>query len=80
MTVHLACRDVDSARAVVEEWRPFGGPANTATAADGMDVVVIRFADPRFPVDVAEWAFENGYADDDDAARVIRRTGEAQYD
>jgi hypothetical protein len=78
MTVHLACHDAEAARAVADEWRPFGGPGNTA-ATDGADVVVIRFTDERFPLDIAEWAYENGKADNDDAARVIRRAGEAQH-
>jgi hypothetical protein len=35
------------------------------------NVVVIGYYDPRWPMDVAAWAFNNGYAHDAEAAAVI---------
>lgn len=69
MFVRLTCVSPESAAAVVDEAMIPGDAVHTARA-DGCDVV-LEFADPRFPMDVAEWAFTNGHAHDADAAHVI---------
>ncbi len=39
-------------------------------SADGT-AVVLTYTDKRYPLDVADWAFQNGYASDAAAADVI---------
>lgn len=67
--VRLTCISPDAAAAVVEEGTRPGDTVHTVRQ-DGAQVV-IGYHDPRWPMDVADWAFENGHAHDDDAARVI---------
>lgn len=43
---------------------------NHRARVDGSRVILI-YIDKRYPLDVAEWAFENGHADDPSAAAVI---------
>lgn len=67
--VRLTCISPEAAAAVVEEAHR---PLDTMhTVRQDGAVVVIGYYDPRWPLDVADWAFENGHAHDDDAARVI---------
>ena len=68
-TVQLKCLDAKAAAAVVAEWSSCGGADNTVQQAG--DRVRISYFDKRYPLDVAEWAFENDHAHDADAARVI---------
>lgn len=77
----LTCLSPDHAAAVVTEATRPGDTVHTVRQ-DG-DVVVIGYQDLRWPMDVAEWAHENGHAHDDDAAAVIaaaadRASGHAQ--
>lgn len=67
--VRLTCISPEAAAAVVEEGTRPGDTIHTVRQ-DGAQVV-IGYLDPRWPIDVADWAFENGHAHDDDAARVI---------
>ncbi|MFI2078602.1 hypothetical protein [Streptomyces triculaminicus] len=70
--IRLTCISPASAAAVVEDAsRPTrrGDMAHTVRQ-DGTHVV-IGYYDLRWPMNVAEWAHENGHAHDDDAARVI---------
>ncbi|MGR6922606.1 hypothetical protein ACU635_50845 [[Actinomadura] parvosata] len=69
--VRLHCISAASAAAVVREHADYfgAGPSNTVRQ-DGA-VVVIDYFDARWPVDIAEWAFEQGHAHDHDAAQVI---------
>lgn len=64
----LQCLSAESARAVAEE-------ADTDDAshhawAEGSTVALTYF-DKRYPLDVAEWAFNNGHCDDSAAGDVI---------
>ncbi|MFD4397238.1 hypothetical protein [Kitasatospora sp. NPDC058478] len=54
-TTRLICLTPEVAADVVAEHAPFGGRSNTATQ-DG-NAVVIEFYDPRWPMDIAEYAF-----------------------
>lgn len=65
----LTCISPEAAAAVVEEATRPGDTVHTVRQDDAQ--VVIGFYDPRFPMDVAEWAHVNSHAHDDDAARVI---------
>lgn len=68
-TTRLRCISPEAAAAVVAEATRPGDSVHTVYQ-DG-PTVVISYADLRFPMDVAEWAFANGHAHDGDAARVI---------
>lgn len=69
--VRLVCRNAESAARVVSEHMYYygAGPSNTIRQ-DGNEAVIGYF-DKRWPLDIAEWAHENGYASDGEAARVI---------
>lgn len=67
--IRLQCIGAESAAVVATEATAPGDTVHTARA-DGHDVV-IGYHDIRFPMDVAEWAFQNGHAHDHDAAKVI---------
>ncbi|WP_141576071.1 hypothetical protein [Actinomadura sp. WMMA1423] len=69
--IRLPClTDAAAAAVVAEHAEYFGaGPSNTVRQ-DGASVV-IGYHDPRWPLDIADWAFENGHATDSAAARVI---------
>ncbi|MBH1939251.1 hypothetical protein I5Q34_34190 [Streptomyces sp. AV19] len=67
----LACVSPEAAAAVVTAATRPGDTVHTVRQ-DGA-CVVIGYHDLRWPMDVAEWAHENGHAHDDDAARVIVR-------
>ena len=71
--VRLICKSPDAAEAVVAEaTRP--GDKDHTVRQEG-HVVLVGYYDARFPLDVADWAFEKGYAWDEDAARVIASLG-----
>ncbi|MGP4092979.1 hypothetical protein [Nonomuraea sp. KM90] len=67
--IRLHCISAESAAAVATEATRPGDTLHTARQ-DGHDVV-IGYHDLRYPMDVAEWAFENGHAHDHDAAQII---------
>ena len=69
----LNCLSPDHAAAVVAEAARPGASAHTVRQ-DG-SAVVIGYYDARWPMDVAEWAFENGHAGDEEAATVIAGLG-----
>lgn len=65
----LHCISSEAAAVVVLEATRPGD--TTHTVRQEAEHVVIGYADLRYPMDVAEWAHENGYAHDGDAAQVI---------
>ncbi|WP_127201724.1 hypothetical protein [Streptomyces sp. Z26] len=67
--IRLTCISTDAAAAVVAEATRPGDTVHTVRQ-DGAQVV-IGYLDPRWPLNVADWAGEHGHAHDDDAARVI---------
>ena len=67
--IRLTCLSPEAAAAVVEEGTRPGDTTHTVRQ-DGADVVIGYF-DKRWPLDVADWAGENGHASDSCAARVI---------
>ncbi|MCF3101461.1 hypothetical protein IPZ58_07690 [Streptomyces roseoverticillatus] len=71
--IRLTCLTPDAAAAVVDEHAEYfgAGPSNTVRQ-DGSDVVIDYF-DKRWPLDIAEWAAEQGHASDSSAAFVIAR-------
>lgn len=64
----LQCLSAESAQAVAAEADM--PEQNHRARADGSGVV-LTYIDKRYPLDVAEWAFEHGHADDPSAAAVI---------
>jgi hypothetical protein len=65
----LLCLSTRDAKAVTREANTAASRSNRAYQ-DG-PVVVIAYYDKRFAMDVAEWAFDHGHADDDAAAAAI---------
>lgn len=65
----LICLDEQHAAAVIEEATRPGDTVHTVRQEG--HVVVIGYFDKRWPLDVADWAGENGHASDSAAARVI---------
>jgi hypothetical protein len=65
----LDCISDSAARAVARE---ADRPGAHRAVAFGSRVFISWF-DKRYPMDVAEWAFENGYCDDDSAGSLIGR-------
>lgn len=68
-SVHLQCLDETAAKIVATELRRPGDKFHNVTRRGSK--VRITFRDLRWPMDVAEWAFENDHAHDDDASAVI---------
>lgn len=67
----LTCLDEKAAEAVVSEHADyFGAGASNTVRQDGL-VVVIDYFDKRWPLDIAEWAAEQGHATDAAATAVI---------
>ena len=64
----LQCLSPESARAVADA--AGGLEPNHHARADGSTVVLAYF-DKRYPLNVAEWAFEHGHAGDSSAGAVI---------
>jgi hypothetical protein len=67
--IRLTCLSPEDAAAVTEEATRLGDTTHTVRR-DGSQVVIGYF-DKRWPLDVADWAGENGHASDSAAARVI---------
>lgn len=69
--IRLQCLTPANAAAVVAEHADYfgAGPDNTVRQ-DGREVVIDYF-DKRWPLDIADWAGEQGHASDSAAARVI---------
>jgi len=69
----LTCLTPANAAAVVAEHADYfgAGPSNTVRQ-DEADVV-IEYFDKRWPLDIADWAGEQGHATDSAAAAVIAR-------
>lgn len=66
----LECVSTEAARKVAAE---ADQPSqNHRARADG-SVVVLSYFNKRYPLDVADWAFQNGHASDEAAANVIGR-------
>lgn len=65
----LQCLSPASAAAVAEEIGNAGGTDNTLAVLGA--VVHITYFDARYPLNLAEWAADNGHATDDAAAAVI---------
>jgi hypothetical protein len=67
----LTCHTPGDAEMVIAEHADYfgAGPSNTVRQ-DGADVVITYF-DKRWPLDIADWAGEQGHASDSAAARVI---------
>ena len=70
-TVRLACLSTEGAAAVVAEHDDYFGAGPSNTVRQDGTAVVIDFYDKRWPLDIAEWAGEQGHASDTEAARVI---------
>lgn len=68
--VTLQCRSLEDARAVAIEASRDDG-MHSARSED--DRVILTYYDKRYPLDVAEWAFNNGHCDDSAAGDVIER-------
>jgi len=66
--MRLQCLSPEAARAVAAE-ADLPGQHHRACAEGS--VVVLAYFDKRHPLDVAEWAFEHGHADDSAAAAAI---------
>lgn len=64
----LQCLSPESARAVVAE-ADLPEQNHRARAEDS--TVVLSYFDKRYPLNVAEWAFEHGHSEDSAAATVI---------
>lgn len=78
MIVELVCVDADAATALAADASQYGGDHNTVRAhPDDPTRVVIDFFDARYPIDVAEWAYEHDWAHDHDAARCIAAVSDA---
>ena len=69
--IRLACLSADAATAVAQEAdRP--DDASHGARADGSDVV-LTYYDKRYPLDVAGWAADAGFASDAAAGAMIGR-------
>lgn len=67
----LTCHTSADAAAVVAEHADYFGAGPSNTVRQDGNHVVIGYFDKRWPLDIAEWAAEQGHATDTDAARVI---------
>lgn len=70
-TVRLTCLSPEAAAAVVTEHADYFGAGPSNTVRQDGEHVVIDYFDKRWPLDIAEWAAEQGHATDINAARVI---------
>jgi hypothetical protein len=69
--IRLTCLSEKSAAAVVTEHADyFGARASNTVRQDGQ-AVVINYFDKRWPLDIADWANEQGHATDYAAACVM---------
>jgi hypothetical protein len=69
-TARLECVSPEAARKVATE---ADAPSQNHRARSEGSVVVLTYFDKRYPLDVADWAFQNGHASDRAAADVISR-------
>lgn len=69
--IRLTCLTPDDAAAVVAEHVDYFGAGKSNTVHQDAAHVVIEYFDKRWPLDIAEWAAEQGHASDDAAALVI---------
>ena len=67
-STRLQCLSPESAQAVAAE---ADRPGQDHRASAEGSTVVLDYFDKRYPLNVAEWAFERGYAEDTAAAAVI---------
>jgi hypothetical protein len=67
----LECLPGGHAEMVIAEWVDYFGAGRSNTVRQDGDTVVIGYFDKRWPMDIAEWAAEQGHASDEAAARVI---------
>lgn len=67
----LTCHSERSAATVVAEHADYFGAGTSNTVTQDGAQVVIGYFDKRWPLDIAEWAFENGQASDHEAGRTI---------
>ncbi len=68
--VRLICKSPDAAAAVTAEAARVECDTTHTVRREG-HTVIIGYHDARWPLDVADWAFSNGHAWDEDAAAVI---------
>lgn len=68
--VKLVCISEDAAKMVVKELDRPDDDLHWLREG-GHNIVAIGYINPRWPMDVAEWAHSNEYAHDDDASRTI---------
>lgn len=66
----LECVSPEAAQTVATE---ADAPSQNHRARAEGSVVVLSYFDKRYPMDVADWAFQNGHASDRAAADVISR-------
>ena len=69
-TARLECVSHESAQKVAAE---ADKPSQNHRARAEGSAVVMTYLDKRYPLDVADWAFQNGHASDEAAANVIAR-------
>ena len=70
METRLQCVSPGAARAVAME---ADLPEQNHRAEAEGSAVVLTYTDKRYPLDVADWAFNQGHASDAAAAEVIAR-------
>lgn len=69
--ITLTCVSVEDAATVACEADRPSDPDHRAR--QHRDRVIITYHDKRYPLDIADWAFQNGHASDAEAANVIAR-------
>lgn len=69
--ISLKCVSREAAEAVHLEHKDYFGAGKSNNVELDGENVVIEFFDKRWPVDIAEYAAEQGFASDSEAARVI---------
>jgi len=69
MTADLVCVSPEAAQSVAAKANKGGDPAHWSIAAGS--TVTLTYFDKRYPYDVAEWAHDNGHAEDAEAAATI---------
>lgn len=67
----LTCLSTTSAEAVITEWADYFGAGKSNTVRQDGTHIVIEYFDKRWPLDIADWAAEQGHASDAAAAAVI---------
>jgi hypothetical protein len=67
----LTCHSDTAAEAVIDEWADYFGAGKSNTVRRDGTQVVIEYFDKRWPLDIADWAAEQGHASDSATAAVI---------